>query len=338
MLDKRMSTDALDNRQNLRILAIFLIVQFTGLLIATQVYNGLPVQSVKALSSQAAPQYTPLTFILTYAGIFTILTLVLIFLMRSGGSKILLVFEALAVLAGSFFLFTWLAGLLPFYFPQIVVFGNASFQLLVPAAAALLILAIKYKVPRSRNFVTIVSVIGIGMTIGFFIGFTLGLAFMAVLAIYDYIAVFVTKHMVVMGQAALNMNLALMVVTNEGEALPKSSLTKEQLKAYNVQRPFLFKNYKSTMKELENRKLVPVLMPRGLGNGDMAVPLMLAVAAYTQFLNFTISLVIIIGAAFGLIVTFGILKKYRRMLPAIPPLLFGIIVALGVYFLISALV
>jgi presenilin-like A22 family membrane protease len=332
-----MNTDALDNRQNLRILAIFLIVQFTGLLIATQVYNGLPVQSVKALSSQA-PQYTPITFILTYAGIFLILTLVLIFLMRSGSSRILLIFEALAILAGSFFLFTWLAGLLPFYFPQFAVFASTPFQLIIPALLAISVLAVKYKVPRSRNLVTIVSVIGIGMTIGFFIGFTLGLAFMAVLAIYDYIAVFVTKHMVAMGQAALSMNLALMVVTNEGEALPKSSLTKEQLKAYNAQRPFLNKNYKSTMQELNSRKLVPILMPRGLGNGDLAVPLMLAVAAYTQFLNFTVSLVIIIGAAFGLIVTFAILKRYRRMLPAIPPLLFGVLVALGIYFLITAIV
>jgi presenilin-like A22 family membrane protease len=335
-LDRNENTNALDNRQNLRILAIFLIVQFTGLLIATQVYNGLPIQSVKALSSQT-PQYTPITFVLTYAGIFTILTLLLIFLMRRGSSRILLIFEALAVLVGSFFLFSWIIGILPFYFPQVSLFGSVILQLAVPAILALSILAIKYKVPRSRNFVTVVSVIGIGMTIGFFIGFTLGLAFMFVLAIYDYIAVFITKHMVAMGQAALQMNLALMVVTNEGEALPRASLTKEQLQNYNKQKPFLDKNYRSTMHELKGRNLVPILMPRGLGNGDMAVPLMLAVAAYTQFLNFTVSLVIILGGAFGLILTFEILKRRRRMLPAIPPLLFGILVALGVYFLISAL-
>ena len=264
-----------------------------------------------------------------------ILTIILIFLMRTGRSKVLLVFEALAVLAGAFFLFSWLAGLLPAYFPQVLFFNGIIFQLFVPSMLAIAILALKYKVPRSRNFVTIISVIGIGMTIGFFIGFTLGLAFMAVLAVYDYIAVFVTKHMVAMGQAALSMNLALMVVTNEGEALPAGTLTKEQMKIYNMQRPFLVKNYKSAMRELKSRKLVPILMPRGLGNGDLAVPLMLAVAAYTQFLSFTVSIVIILGAAFGLIVTFAILRRYRRMLPAIPPLFFGILLALGIYFLAS---
>ncbi len=332
-MDRNENTNALDNRQNLRILAIFLIVQFTGLLIATQVYNGLPIQSVKQLSSQA-PQYTPITFILTYAGMFTVLTLVLIFLMRRGSSRILLVFEALAVLAGSFFLSTWVIGLLPYYFPQISLLGSAVFQLAVPAILAISTLIVKYKVPRSRNLVTVISVIGIGMTIGFFIGFMLGLAFMFVLAVYDYIAVFVTKHMVTMGQEALRMNLALMVVTNEGEALPKSSLTKEQLKNYNMQKQFLDKNYRGTMRQLKSRNLIPILMPRGLGNGDMAVPLMLSVAAYTQFLNFTVSIVIIIGAALGLVLTFAILKRYRQMLPAIPPLLFGILVALGAYFLI----
>ncbi|MGI0135057.1 MAG: hypothetical protein ACREBW_08895, partial [Candidatus Micrarchaeaceae archaeon] len=62
-----------------------------------------------------------------------------------------------------------------------------------------------------------------------------------------------------------------------------------------------------------------------------AMPLMMAVAAYKVFASFTFSIVIIIGATFGLILTMLILRKFKRALPAIPPLLFGIVVAMGIY-------
>lgn len=189
-----------------------------------------------------------------------------------------------------------------------------------------------------RNPVSVISSIGIGVVLGINIGFGIALLFMFILAIYDFIAVFITKHMVAMGQAAVNMNLALIVVTSEGQAIPTSEANKSEKKIASMQKNSLFKNYKNTMTELKDKNMIPIIMPRGLGNGDLAVPLMLATSAYSQYLNFTVPLVITIGAAVGLIITFSILKRYRRALPAIPPLLFGILLALTIYFIILRIV
>jgi hypothetical protein len=75
-----------------------------------------------------------------------------------------------------------------------------------------------------------------------------------------------------------------------------------------------------------------------LGTGNLAMPLMVAIAAYKVNLNFVLSFVIILGAILGLVITMLILRRYKRALPAIPPILFGIAVALLAYFAVSALV
>jgi hypothetical protein len=84
--------------------------------------------------------------------------------------------------------------------------------------------------------------------------------------------------------------------------------------------------------------MAPVAARTALGTGDLAMPLMLAIAAYKVNLNFVLSFVIIIGATFGLLITMLILRKYKRALPAIPPILLGIGIALLVYFAVIALV
>jgi presenilin-like A22 family membrane protease len=328
---------ALDNRQNIRILVLFLIVQFAGLLLAAQLYNGAPIQTAQAVQQSSAAGFTSTwTFILVYIGLILIASLLLIFLIRRGSTKILLLFEAFAILGGAFFFFLALISILTSYLPQSLSV-NINYIMVLSAVLALALLIAKRKLPRLRNMTSIVASIGIGLALGINIGFGTALLFMFVLAIYDFTAVFITKHMVAMADAAVEMNLALIVLTSEGEALPSKSLTKSQLEISSKQRDSLLKNYGGTMKELGSRGLTPILMPRGLGNGDLAVPLMLATAAYAQFLNFTVPITITIGAAFGLIFTFAILKKYRRALPAIPPLLFGILVALAVYLLLNTL-
>jgi hypothetical protein len=83
--------------------------------------------------------------------------------------------------------------------------------------------------------------------------------------------------------------------------------------------------------------MVPLSARTALGTGDLMAPLMLAVSAYTVDLNFTLSFVVILGSILGLFLTMYTLKKYRRALPAIPFLLFGILVALGIFFAVKAI-
>jgi presenilin-like A22 family membrane protease len=331
-----MVASGLDSRQNIRILTLFLIVQFAGLLLATQYFNGANVQQVSASSGQAVAGFPSITsFILVYIGVMGIATFILMFLMRRKSTKIFLLFEAITILIGSFFVFLFLAGIGSVYFPQIQILSNPNFQVGLAGFLSVVLLVSKWKNPRLRNTTSIISSVGLGLILGLNVSFPLALLFMGVIAIYDFIAVFITKHMVAMGQAAVDMNLALIVVTNEGEAIPSSNATKAQMEIYSKQKASLTKNYGQTMDELHRKNLIPIIRPRGLGNGDLAIPLMVAVAAYSTFLNFTVSMVIVLGSTFGLILTFLILDRYRRALPAIPPLLFGILIALGIYFLVA---
>lgn len=84
--------------------------------------------------------------------------------------------------------------------------------------------------------------------------------------------------------------------------------------------------------------MAPISARMALGTGDLAMPLMLAIAAYKVNLNFTLSFVITLGAIFGLIITMLILRRYKRALPAIPPILLGIAIAMLAYFAVTALV
>ncbi len=319
---------ALDFRQDLRILTLFLIVQFSGLLLTIQLYNG----SVQQLSTSiGAPS---LTFPFAYTIFIIIFSIAMLIMIRRGIGKVMIWLESFVILTTSYLFLVIIVSILGSYFPSISWFGNSLYQTIAGTVFALCILVIKNRVPRSRNPVSLMSSIAIGMAVGLSLSFPVAFIFMIIIAIYDFIAVFITKHMIAMGQAAVENNLAFLIMSNEGEAIPKGKLTKTQSALFTKQQSAFEKNYKGTVRQLNNDGLVPVIRPRALGNGDLAIPLMLAVSAYSQYLNFTVSFVIVIGAMVGLIATFYILEKYKRPLPAIPPLLLGISLALFVYFIV----
>ncbi|EQD47763.1 Peptidase A22, presenilin signal peptide, partial [mine drainage metagenome] len=88
---------------------------------------------------------------------------------------------------------------------------------------------------------------------------------------------------------------------------------------------------KTKPNKIIGKGMVPFAASAALGTGDLATPLMLSISAYSISLNFTISIFIALGALFGLMLTMFILRKYKRALPAIPPILFGIVLSLGLY-------
>ncbi|MFI5412691.1 MAG: presenilin family intramembrane aspartyl protease [Candidatus Micrarchaeales archaeon] len=317
---------ALDTRQDIRILTLFLIVQFAGLFLATQLYSGATVEQVSVSPNSAV--LFPVTYIIFIIGF----SIIMLLLLRRGIARIMVLLEGFAILVSSYFFFIIIVSIIGSYFPNTSFINNQNYQIIAAAIFGFAVVLFKNKNPRSRNTVSIIASISIGVIIGLGLSFETALIFMIILAVYDFIAVFITKHMVAMGQAAVEMNLAFLIMTSEGEAVPASTIQKKHSGVFSSMRN-PFSKYKNTVKELKKEGLVPILRPRALGNGDLAVPLMVAVSAYSQFLTFTVSFVIIFGAAFGLVMTFFILGKYKRPLPAIPPLLFGILLALSVYFI-----
>ncbi len=172
-----------------------------------------------------------------------------------------------------------------------------------------------------RNEIAILAIGGVASLMGFFFSPSQSLLFLAILAIYDYIAVFKTKHMIELAK----------------------NISKEDL-SFLVRKSYA-KNYSPRLKEKEiERKREGLRKGEGkrkvigfveMGGGDFLVPAMLA----SSFLKigFFYSFLIIIGTLAGLFVLERLLLRLRRPLPAIPILGGGIFLSLTLGYLISLL-
>jgi len=311
----------------LQILVMFMIVQFGGLAISTLLFNG--VGYTQTLANQTISTTANAFFYVAYIIAITILMLVI--LKVYSGDKLMVALEAVIIIIGAYIVLLIIFG----FFggsSYAALFGNSlsPYSIAALIGAAALVLA-KRKIPRLRNATTMVASVGAGLLLGSLFSFGIALVFMVILAAYDFIAVFVTKHMVALADIAMRNNLSFMVTTDEIKAVPVSGLTSAQLAEYNKDRPLLMKQG-GLGASLAKEGMAPVSARSGLGNGDLAMPLMVAVSAYKVDMSFTLSLVVAAGGVLGLIITMAILKKYMRALPAIPPLLLGIAIALGIYF------
>lgn len=324
----------IEYRQLIQILAMFMIVQFFGLLLATQVFNGLTSQQVSG--TQTITTSVNVIFIIAYMVVFAV---ILIFIMKIyKGKSLFLILEGAVVFVASLFVFLVILGILQ---GNGSAFSNLFGNLSIPVFALAILLsfgliAAKYKFPKLRNVTAIIASVGVGLVLGISFSFLAALIFMVLLAIYDFIAVFITKHMIALGNMAIENNLSLLVMVNEVEAVPLSSLNKSEKREYEKSKKEL-KRQGGILDKIIRSDMVPVAARTALGTGDLAIPLMLAISAYKVHYDFVLPFVVIIGAIFGLILTLFILRRFRRALPAIPPLLFGILVALGVYFLVIAI-
>lgn len=329
-----MALRVIEYRQLIQILVMFMIVQFFGLLLATQVYSGITYQQIQG--SQTVSTSVNVFFIIAY---LIIVAVVVLFIMKVyKGKKLFIIFEGVVIFVASLFVFFIIAGIIQgpgAAFSNI--FGSISYLSLgASIAAALLLIIAKNKIPKLRNFTAMVASVGVGLVLGLSFSFLAAVVFMIILAAYDFIAVFVTKHMIALGNMAIENNLSLLVMVNEVEAVPLSSLSKSEKKEYAQVKKDIDKQG-GIAKKIADSDMVPVAARTALGTGDLSIPLMLAVAAYKVHLNFVLPFVIVLGAIFGLIITLFILRKYKRALPAIPPLLFGILFALLIFFIYTRL-
>ncbi len=315
----------IETRQLLQILAMFMIVQFFGLLLATVVFSGSTYQQVKSV--QVVSSAVGALFYIFYIVIFSV---VLLFLFKIyQGDKFFVVLEGAVIFISSFFVFLIIFG---------VVNTSALFNLagigitanfMAGIAGALILVLAKNRWPKLRNATAMIASVGVGLILGISFSFLAAVIFMIILAAYDFIAVFITKHMITMAKAMSSRNLAFLIGVSEYEALPRSDFSRKELEDYKKEGPGISGN--STFSNLYRRGMLPVVARVELGTGDLAIPLMVAIAAYGATLNFVLSFFIIFGAIGGLLLTTYILRRYKRALPAIPPLLLGIAAGMGAY-------
>lgn len=160
--------------------------------------------------------------------------------------------------------------------------------------------------PGLKNFAAVMASAGIGAVFGFSLDILPAIIFVAGLSLYDFIAVFWTRHMVYMARELGKRNLAFSVSATESEYSKETG-----------------KEESSTLE---------------LGTGDMVIPLMLAVSAYKISFSAFDSLAVIFGGLIGLAAVLWYVTSRRTFLPALPPISFFALLALGISRLLAHLV
>jgi presenilin-like A22 family membrane protease len=148
-----------------------------------------------------------------------------------------------------------------------------------------------------QNIVMTIAIAGIGATLGLMFPVGAIILILIILSVYDYIAIFKTKHMVKMFQSLVSRNVPLSIVipgklehlgTDVKKAIPGKSSKGD--------RQFMM-----------------------LGTGDIAFPVVFAVSAARHSLFSGVA--VLFGAFFGLVAVYSILmKKQKGAIPALPPI------------------
>ena len=211
----------------------------------------------------------------------------------------------------------------------------AGFYYTASAAAIITVMLIvaKNKRPRLRNLLAVTSSMGVGILIGFN-GFTLAYALMLFIAIYDYIAVFITKHMITLAKEISSRNLAFLIGSNDVEAIPQRYMSSKDIRQFRKETK-VQKVKDPVIRGLIRDGIIPTVSQVQLGTGDLAIPLMVTVSAFVSFLSYFAAVSVVIGSAFGMVFTMYLLKRYRVALPAIPPLFAFISLSLGIFFAVT---
>jgi presenilin-like A22 family membrane protease len=319
-------------RQLVQILSMFLIVQFTGLLLATQVFSGATYQEITGAQVVSSPASA-----LFYVIYIVIVSAVLLFVFKVyKGTRLFMIFEGAVVLLASFVVFSIVVSILASSAQSGLLGSSSLLQFFAALIPAILLVIAKNRIPRLRNATAMIASVGVGIALGLSFGFTFAVIFMAALGVYDFIAVFVTKHMIALGNMAIQNNLSFLIMVKETKAVPVSELSAIERKEYSKDKKLL-ERQGGIVNEMARKNMALVPAVTALGTGDLAVPLMLAVAAYKVNLSFALSFVVILGSALGLMLNMLVLRKYKKALPAIPLLFAGILIAMAMYYAIPLL-
>lgn len=256
-----------------RILSLFIIAQLLGLYTGAVIlhdFQSIPeIRDMQVQEDQNAPFYFMAYVIL--GAVF------LIFLIRYFRETLLFQLIEFFVIssASSVVFYSILRLLFPFLLSIVAAIG-----------IGLIFGALRLFFPQLKNPAAILATAGVGAIFGTSMGILSIFIFIVLLAIYDYIAVVFTKHMVEMAQFIIKKEIAFTITAKQRLPTGKESRI-------------------------------------DLGTGDIIVPIMVEVALLP--LSPFASLFVMGGAVFALFILFTFIWKKRMVLPAIPPLFIGML-------------
>lgn len=199
--------------------------------------------------------------------------------------------------------------------------------LLAGTAIGGLFAAAKFFMPSLKNAAAVLSSAGVGALFGFSVGIIPALLFIIGISIYDYLAVFKTRHMLVMSRALGTSELAFTVTAKADSEKPKKQADALRKEAGNSIMP----NAAPQMHSSDEGGLGRL----DLGTGDLAVPAMLAVSSYS-YAGIAGSAAVAIGSTISLYILLKFVMKNRVALPAMPPISLGALLALLIVLLLGA--
>ncbi|MDD5023125.1 MAG: presenilin family intramembrane aspartyl protease [Candidatus ainarchaeum sp.] len=180
--------------------------------------------------------------------------------------------------------------------PSSIIFYSFS-RIIFPYLESILIgillgciLAIlKHKYSFFKNPSAILASAAVGAIFGISFSPFFIIIFLIILAIYDYIAVFKTKHMVSLAGEIMKRDMALTISS------------------------------KVTIPKIGEKRI-------DLGTGDILAPIMLEVSFLS--INPTASIFIFFGSTISVFLIFYLLRKSKMIIPALPPIVAGILLSL----------
>lgn len=263
-----------------RIVAMFLIAQFIGLFVGIQLI-GNPEQygNPNITPNQQPGDVGNSVIFLLYVIIVAVVVVLVIRYLRWAT----FLFKALELL--TIFITSALV------FLVFLSFFNIPYPLEISTALGLLLVVLKFLYPSMKNATAIISSSAVGALFGFSFSIVPTLMFITLISLYDFISVFITRHMVYMAKEMSKMDLSFSVASREKKYVREKGKRKEE--EFSVE----------------------------LGSGDIAIPLMLAVSAYSSF-TLVDSLAVILGSTIGLVIVLYYVTRNRVFLPALPPLCF----------------
>ncbi|MEM0438063.1 MAG: presenilin family intramembrane aspartyl protease [Candidatus Micrarchaeia archaeon] len=273
----------------LRLLALFAIAQLIGAVAA------LPYFEAGSPFNYMGYGIDDLFFIVVGAAFAVLFMLAIIKLYR--GDLLFRAMEVVVVTSATF----------------VVFYGLGTYLGLGEVVAAGLALAValaKLAWPNARNITATLSSAGVAIMFAMFLSFFEAILFLIIMSIYDYVAVFVTRHMVTLANEFGRRNMSFSVAAQEKHARI-SSVTDARGRVRQV--------LQEKTERLE------------LGTGDIALPLAFNLIVLKGMLVYgtgpAIAAFILVGvfSAIALALVLAYVRINRVFLPALPPILLGTI-------------
>lgn len=274
----------------LAIVGMFLVTQLLGLYVGIQYLGLIEYGEIPPVFEDPNSLGNPL-MLFVYMMISTAVILLLIRFWKPSIRGL----EAFVV-----FFSSWLT--FDFIFP--VAISYVSLGLIM----AIALTAWKFFRPTilNQNVAAIISGAGVGALLGASFGIVPSLVFLVILCTYDFVSVFITKHMITLAKALTKTPTAFTIASPHKFEKPVRIGLKGVKKKFHVFQ---------------------------LGVGDMVIPLMFSISLLRNF-SIASSLITMIGSTIALLFLIYFMSKKPRPLPALPFISLGTLTG----FIVSMLV